>query len=157
MCMSDNLCRFDTSTASWTQLKLAGFFGNLDWVFGPCVFLSYHLTWFQRKCSPDGRRKGEGLICGVGEQLMPVWELRMFDGAQFLLGWTNDPWRMFPRVVAAAIEVPDDGEAAREEQKCGNNYNPYKTSLFLLRCIEEFLRASKPLLEPPNSSYENLS
>ena len=104
------------------------FFGNLDWVFGPCVFLSYHLTWFQRKCSPDGSRKGEGLICGVGEQLMAVWELRMFDGAQFLLGWTNDPWRMFPRVVAAAIEVPDDGEAAREEQKCGNNYNfpPYK-------------------------------
>ena len=37
---------------------------------------------------------------------------------------------MFPRVVAAAMEVPDDGEAAREEQKCGNNYNPYKTSLF---------------------------
>ena len=28
------------------------------------------------------------------------------------------------------MEVPDDGEAAREEQKCGNNYNPYKTSLF---------------------------
>ena len=35
-------------------------------------------------------------------------------------------------MVAAAIEVPDDGEAAREEQKCGNNYNfpPYKISPF---------------------------